>query len=164
MTKKIITLATVTSLLFTACQSKPQAGNNKNAASVETQQKTEMTDIAFSVADNYFVKNTVKELDNPKIETAKKFNEIFGMATTMGKGGGPTPIDFTKKYVIAVLLPETNSRTTIQPLSLQKNKAGDITLTYKTSFGAQQSFTTKPFFAIIVNKSDAGNITLNEVK
>jgi predicted small secreted protein len=166
MTKKIIVLATVTSLLFAACQNNPKRGNgkNKNPLSVETQQKTEITDIAFSVAKNYFVKNTVKELDNSKIETAEKFNEIFGMATTMGKDGKPTEIDFTKQYVIAVLLPETDLQTTVEPISLQKTETGDITLTYRNVVGQKQSFTTKPNFAIIVDKTENGNITLNEMK
>ncbi|MDR2146261.1 MAG: hypothetical protein LBE91_07380 [Tannerella sp.] len=146
MTRKIILLATVTGLLLTACK------NNSK------------TDIVFSVAENYFVKNTVNKLDNPKIETAEKFNEIFGMATTMGKDGKLTEIDFTKQYVIAVLLPETDLMTTVVPVSLQKSKTGKITLTYQSVVGQKLSFTTKPNFAIIVDKSENGNITLNEIK
>ena len=144
--KRIIALAAVMSLLFVACQ------NNSK------------TDIVFCVAKNYFVKNTVEKLDNPKIETADKFHEIFGMATTMGQDGKPTEIDFTKQYVIAVLLPETDLLTTVEPVSLQRDKAGEITLTYKSVVGHKQSFTTKPNFVIIVDKVEYGNITLKEIK
>jgi hypothetical protein len=166
MKREIIALATVTGLLFTACQNSPKNSNSKNQkpVSVETQQKTELTDIAFRVAKNYFVKNTVEKLDNPKIETAEKFNEIFGMATTMGNDGKPTEIDFSKQYVIAVLLPETDLLTTVEPVSLQMNETGDITLTYQSVVGQKQPFTTKPNFAIIVDKTKNGNITLNEIK
>jgi hypothetical protein len=166
MKRKIIALATVIILLCTACQNNSKNGNskNQNPASVETQQKTEITDIAFSVAKNYFVKNTVEKLDNPKIETAEKFNEIFGMATTMGNNGKPTEIDFSKQYVIAVLLPETDLMTTVQPVSLQKNETGKITLTYQSVVGKKQSFTTKPNFVIIVDKAETGNIILKEIK
>jgi hypothetical protein len=163
MTKKIIVMATVTSLLCAACQNNLPTGTDKKQtpAPVETQNKT---DIVFGVAKNYFVNNTIKKLDNPKIETAEKFNEIFGMATTMGKDGKPTEIDFTKQYVIAVILPETDLMTTVEPVSLQKNETGEITLTYKSVVGQKQTFTTMPNFAIIVNKTETGNITLKEIK
>jgi hypothetical protein len=166
MTGQIITLATVTSLLLATCQNNSKNGGNKNQNSVlvEKQQKTTITDIDFRVAKNYFVKNTAKKVDNLKIETAEQFNEIFGMATTMGNNGKPTEIDFTKQYVIAVLLPETNLQTTVEPISLQKNETGEITLTYKSVVGQKQSFTTRPNFAIIVHKTENGNITLNEIK
>ncbi|MDR2145390.1 MAG: hypothetical protein LBE91_02885 [Tannerella sp.] len=150
-------------ILFAACQSNPKSSdsNNQQHVSVENQQKT---DIIFSIAKNYFVKNTVNILDNPKIETSEKFNDIFGMATTMGNEGKPTEIDFTKQYVIAVILPETDLQTTVEPVSLQKNEAGEIILTYKSMVGQKQSFTTRPNFAIIVDKTENGRITLNEIK
>lgn len=123
-----------------------------------------MTNIAFTIAKNYFVNNTVTKLDNPKIETAEKFNEIFGMATTMGAAGKPTKIDFSKQYVIAIILPETDFATNIYPISLLKNTKNEITLNYKYVIGEKQSFTTRPNFIIIVDKRENGMITLNEIK
>jgi hypothetical protein len=130
----------------------------------ESQGKTQVTNIAFTVAKNYFVNNAVTKLDNPKIETAEKFNKIFGMATTMGKDGKPTEIDFSKQYVIAVILPETDLSTNINPISLLKNTENEITLTYKSVVGQKQSFTTIPNFAIIIDKKENGNVTLKEIK
>ena len=164
MIKSILTFAIITSLLFVACQNKSNNGNaeNKTTPTEETQNETKMTDISFTLAKNYFVNNTVEKLDNPKIETAEKFNEIFGMATTMGKDGKPTEIDFEKQYVIAVILPETDLQTTIAPVSLQQDEKGNITLTYKTEIGQKQSYTTRPSFAVIVDKIENGNIVLKE--
>lgn len=166
MTKKIVKLATVTSLLFLACKSSPKIDSkeNKNMLPVRIQDETEMTDISFILAKRYFVNNTVKKLDNPKIETAEKFDEIFGSATLMGEDGIPTQIDFKKQYVIAVILPVTNLTTTINPVSLQKDKKGKIILTYKTVVGQNQGYLTRPFFQIIVEKTENGNIELKEQK
>ena len=130
----------------------------------ETQNETKKTNISFTLAKNYFVKNNVKKLDNPKIATAEKFNEIFGMATTMGKDSKPTEIDFSKQYVIAVILPETDLSTNINPISLLKNTENEITLNYKSVVGKKQSFTTLPNFAIIIDKKETGNVTLKEIK
>lgn len=164
MRKKILTLTAVVSILFTACQnnSASHKGDKKNALPVETQNERKVTDIPFIVAKKYFVKSTVKSLDNPKIETTEKFNEIFGMATTMGKDGKPTKIDFQKQYVIAIVLPETDLLTTVAPVSLQKDEKGKITLTYKTEVGQKQSFTTRPTFQILVDKTENGNLELKE--
>jgi hypothetical protein len=103
-------------------------------------------------------------LDNPKIETAEKFNEIFGMATKMGKDGKPTEIDFSKQYVIAVILPETDLSTNVSPISLLKNTKNEITLNYKSVVGQKQSWTSRPNFAIIIDKKENGNVTLKEIK
>lgn len=140
-----------------------------NSTTYKTEPATAQTDtsaisIPFSIGKNYFVKNTIKSIDNPKIETAEKFFEVFGMATTMGPSGKPTEIDFSKQYVIAVLLPKTDLATTVAPIGLQRNAKGEITLLYKVVSGAQQTFTSRPQFIVIVNKTESGPITVREVK
>ena len=166
MKTRILVLVSATSLLLSACLNNSKIDNaaNKNATTVASENEIKLTDISFAPAKNYFVKNTVLKLDNPKIETAVKFNEIFGMATTMGEEGKPTKIDFTTQYVIACILPETDLMTTIEPVSLQKNPKGEITLSYKSVVGEKQTYTTIPNFAILVNKSENGKITLKEIK
>jgi len=119
--------------------------------------------IPFTIAKNYFVHNTVTKIDNQKMETAEKFSEIFGMATTMGAAGKPTEIDFSKQFVIAVILPETDMSTTIYPINLVKNTNNEITLHYKSVVGTKQSFTTRPNFILIVDKRENGRIILNEI-
>ncbi len=166
MKNQIAVFAIATSLFFTACQNSPKSDSNKQRANERTgtPAKVELTDIAFNVAKNYFIKNTVTNLEDPKIETLEKFNELFGMATTMGKDGKPTEIDFTKQYVIAVVLPETDLQTTIDPVSLQRNEKGEITLSYRIVVGQKRTFTILPNLAIIVSKTDNGNLILKEQK
>lgn len=166
MKRSFLIIATAICLLFAACENTPKAETNtsKGIDSIENSPTITFTDIPYQIAENYFVKNTVKKPDNPKIETADKFKEIFGMATTMGNNGKPTEIDFSKQYVIAVILPETDLTTTVDPISLQKNEKGEMILTYKTKFGRKQTFTTVPNFAIIIDKEESGNLILKEIK
>lgn len=165
MTKKIALFVIAAGLFFTACQKNTGTSNaeNKSAGTVETPPAPKMTDVPYQVARNYFVKNTVGDPGSPKIETADKFNEIFGMATVMGKDGKPTAIDFSKQYVLAVILSETDLETTVAPASLQKFE-NNVILTYKTTVGQKQSYKTRPSFAIIVDKSNDGNVVLKEIK
>ena len=164
MIKKIVALATGVILFLIGCQRNPNSDKveNDNSQKVGMQYKTQMTDIPFVLVKNYFVKNTLEKLDNPKIETAEMFNEIFGMATVMGKDGQPTEIDFKEQYVIAVILPDTDLETTMAPVSLQKDEKGKLTLTYKTLVGQKQSYIIRPFFAIAVDKTENGIIELKE--
>lgn len=159
MTKIILTLVIMSGLLFVTCKN-----NLKTDLTIETKNESKMKDITFNLAKNYFVKSTVINLDNPKIETLEKFNDIFGMETIMGKEGKPTEINFNKQYVIAVILNETDYMTTVNPVSLQKNNKNEITLTYKTIIGQKQSYKTRPSFGIIVDNIENGKIKLKELK
>ncbi|MGB0887005.1 MAG: hypothetical protein ACPGSL_02680 [Vicingaceae bacterium] len=166
MIKHFIKIVTVTSLVLTSCKNDKKNNINKkeNTTEKEIQKNFKMLDIPFSIAKNYFVKNDVENIDNPKIETAEKFNAVFGMTTTMDEDGKPTEIDFSKQYIIAIIKPETDLSTAIEPKSLQRNEKGEIVLTYKCITEKKQSYTTCPNFAIIVDKSENGNILLNEIK
>ncbi len=166
MTKTILSIATGASLLFSSCGSnlKTDKSENKSTVTTETPSKAKATDIAFTVAKNYFVKNTVQSLDNPKIETAEKFQEVFGMATTMGKDGKPTAIDFNKQSVIALVLPLTDYDTSVEPVSLQKDESGKITLNYKKIVGQKQTYTIRPNLVIVFDKVEGGNVELKEQK
>jgi len=100
MANKIFTIAIATSIIFSACHNNSNSGvkSDKDTQKITTIQDTQkvkketavvvkFTDVPFTIAQRYFVKNTVKSMDNPKIETAEKFKEFFGAATTMGKNG-----------------------------------------------------------------------------
>jgi len=142
---------------------KPQADIGFRVA-MEIIENKYNSNINFTVLKNYFVKNTVTNLVNPKIETAEKFNEIFGMATTMGENGKPTQVDISKQYIIAVVLPVTEFATSLQIIRLQKNAQNQIKLTYKSIVGKKQSFSIRPFIAIAVDKSESGIIKLEASK
>jgi hypothetical protein len=112
--------------------------------------------IPYTIAQNYYVKNTVDTIANPKIETQKVFDTYFGMATTMGKNGKPTKIDFTKEYVIAIVLPKSDIMTSIKPISLQKEAT--IVLNYKIEQGSKQSYTSRPALLLVVDKKYNGRL------
>jgi hypothetical protein len=111
-------------------------------------------DISFRVAKNYFVKNTYQksDLNSPKIVTAEKFDQLFGMATIMGANGKPTSIDFTKEFVIVVINDETDRTTELIPEKLEKISPKKLNFTFETKIGEQQSSYMLPCTIIIVDR------------
>jgi len=117
--------------------------------------------IPFIEAKRYFVKNTYKygDLKNPKIDSQKKFDHIFGVGMVMGNDN-PTPIDFSKQYVIAVIEKETNRTTTLVPKALVRNNQKKIVFKYDIQEGEAQSSTTVPYLLLVVDKSYKGKVGL----
>lgn len=143
--------------------------NKTNQNSVDTihqntNSNTSETNVVYTKLNNYFVKNTVTQLEQSKIESEEQFNQVFGMAPVMGNNGKPTWVDFSSQFVIAVVLPETDIETELTPVSLQKNEAGELVFTYKVSMGTKQTFTTRPFLAIAVAKDQTGTVVVKEQK
>ena len=79
--KKYTYAIAVATLLFTAFQTNKNKHNTVKQEFVkkETPSKVMSTKVNFEIAKNYFEKNTVKKLNNPKIDNAEKFNQIFGL-------------------------------------------------------------------------------------
>ncbi|MBO4316239.1 MAG: hypothetical protein J5867_09815, partial [Prevotella sp.] len=109
------------------------------------------SEVAFEVAKNYFFKNDQVIPEYPKITTEEEFNKLFGMATTMGKDGKPTAIDFTKQFVFAIVLPETDFSTEINPVKVEE-KGDSLLYTYEVKSGEKQSFSIQPVSIIILDK------------
>ncbi len=137
--KKIIFLLLIP-ILFVACKSH--------------------NEIPFYEAKNYFVRNDIQNSVPVKFESEKDFKEYFGMAAVMGKDGMPTSIDFTKQYVIAVTLPETDTETDINLVSLKKDTNSDIILTYKVITEEKRSYAIIPVRLLIVDKKYDGTVKL----
>jgi hypothetical protein len=161
MKLKWIAISIVFSVFFIACQSKKM--EDKKPAIAETKTAAIQDTIPYAVAQNYFVKNTVKAIENPKIENEADFNFYFGAATTMGKNGKPTAIDFAKEFAIAVVLPKTDTATTIQPLALIQTKDQSLVFEYKVILGNKQSYTSRPFLLVVVDKKFDGNVSLKQI-
>lgn len=158
-------MAMTGALLATSCNKAEKKAEYKKMQSEAAPVEKKATDIPFTVAERYFVKNTIKgKIDKPKIETQEEFDKVFGAATAMGKDGIPTKIDFTKQYVIAVVKPDTNIETFLSAVSLQKASDDKIIFTYKITKGKKQSFTSSVSLAIIVEKSFTGDVELKEIK
>ena len=113
--------------------------------------KTDVENVPFEVAKNYFFKNNQEIPTSPKITTAEAFNQLFGMAAFMGKNGMPTPIDFDKQFVLAIVLPVTNVATEIIPQKVEV-KGNQLFYSYEVKTGKQQSFSIQPVSIIILDK------------
>lgn len=158
---KSVLIGAAAALLFSACQPHQEL-NSKPAGMPGTASAATLTDVSYRQAENYFVKNTVKQLDNPKIETAEQFDAVFGMARTMSEDSKPTEIDFSKEFVLAVVLPETDTAISLKIQSVQKNERGALVLRYERISREKQSYTTVPFLAIIVNKANYSGFVVQE--
>jgi hypothetical protein len=159
MKNNAISFAIVASLILIACN----ATVDNKTTNQENMILGKKADMPYKTANNYFVKNTYKdgELENPKITTQADFENIFGMATTMGVNGKPTPIDFSKEYVIAIIGAITDNATTININNVNKI-ANIITVTYTETKGEKQSYTIRPFQLIIVNNQYQGEVKLQQ--
>ncbi|TGD57996.1 hypothetical protein [Flavobacterium humi] len=154
MKRTIVTIALLIGVTIVSCNTKseekiPEAVIPASVA----------TDVPYTEARNYFVKNSFREaqLSNPKISSQEKFEAIFGMARTMAKDGIPTPIDFSKQYVIAIINPVTDITTTLS-VSTLKQKDNAIILNYDVEEGKKQSFSTQPFLLLVVDTTYQGEI------
>lgn len=108
--------------------------------------------VPFTVARNYFLNNNAPKPVPAKVNDKATFERLFGMATFMGRGGQPTPIDFQKEFVIAVALPESDRAVDLKPLSLKKVD-GRLVFTYRQKTGEERrSFTIQPLLLIVVDK------------
>lgn len=108
-------------------------------------------EVAFEVAKNYFFKNDKQIPTSPKITTEEEFNKLFGMATTMGEDGKPTAIDFSKQFVLAIVLPVTDVATEITPVKVEA-KGDSLFYDFEVKRGEKQSFSTQPVSVIILDK------------
>ena len=128
--KKIL-FAFAAMIILAAC------GNKQALAPAEGDEVN--NEVAFEVAKNYFFKNDQEFPASPKITTAEEFGKLFGMATTMGNDGKPTEIDFTKQFVLAIVLPVTNLATEITPDRLDE-KGDTLFYFYDAKVGEAQSY------------------------
>lgn len=118
---------------------------NQNAAS-------KPSEVDYAIAENYFIKNDAQLPESHKITDQETFNQIFGMATTMGDNGKPTEIDFEKEFVIAVETGLVQKETELIPDYLINHYDGKLVFHYTVKQGADISYTIRPVLIIIVNK------------
>ncbi|MCF3108266.1 hypothetical protein LL912_05700 [Niabella sp. CC-SYL272] len=149
--KKILLPVVITALfIFGACNSRRPAQTETGA---ENNELPDGAAIPFTRATHYFVRNDFREgqLEDSRITTKARFDSIFGTAATMGRDGQPTPIDFTKQDVIAVIDSVSDNAVSYENLSLRKD-GGYLALSYDLTKGAKQSFSTRPFLLLVIDK------------
>ena len=136
-------------------------GNKQTVAPVESSEAS--NEVTFEVAKNYFFKNGQEIPASPKVTTAEEFGKLFGMATTMVNDGKPTEIDFTKQFVLAIVLPVTNLATEINPTRLEV-KGDKLFYFYDAKVGEAQTYSTQPISLIILDKkfADKTIVMVNE--
>ena len=107
-------------------------------------------EIPFEVAHNYFVRNDAPEPVPAKITTQEEFEACFGMAAFMGKDGQVTPIDFSKQFVLTVILPVTETETEILPQRVEV-KGDTLFYTYEVQTGEPLTYSIRPMSVIILD-------------
>ena len=117
--------------------------------------------VPFTLAQNYFIGNTVGILADTVITDLDRFHQLFGMATTMGPNGKPTPIDFSRQFVIAVAPPETVLATTIQATGLERVDE-KLVLQYRVEEGQPQTYTSRPILLVIVDRTHLAPVVLKK--
>lgn len=116
--------------------------------------------LPYKEAERYFLRNDVDGRKVPaKITTRSDFDRYFGMVAVMG--GQPTPIDFDRQFVIAVVLPETNHTTAIHPGTLS-DEDGALQLEYGVSVSPEENaWRSVPISLLVVDKRyERGQVVL----
>jgi hypothetical protein len=112
---------------------------------------TSPEEVPFEVTNHYYVSNAIDSIEQKLFDNEKDFTETFGLAAVMEEGAPKTDIDFKKKFVVAVVLPETDKPTELTPLKLEK-KGDKLTLTYEALRRESQSYTSRPCLLLTVDR------------
>jgi len=120
--------------------------------------------LKFSEAKNYFIKKEYpnKEVHPLKIISATQFNTLFGAATTMGKEGMPTKIDFSKYYVVAII-GKTNTKGNeidVRSVILLRNTITVTVFVTPKEEGKTQSYSSRPVKLLIIANKYQGKIKM----
>lgn len=135
--------------------------HDRSVVNYEKSQSSKMEQVTIEVPfirlQNYFLKNIpynreVSELQLVVIKNELDFHARFGMTTTMGVEGKPTEIDFSKDFVIALIdkVTDISGVIDVNVLKLKDNRV--LELSYKSSLGEKQSYSTQRFVAIAIDK------------
>jgi len=114
--------------------------------------------IDYRMAEGYYVLNSVKNEGayEKKINSQEEFDRLFGTAATMN--AAPTPIDFSKEFAAAYIMPVTDMETTVKVDSVLWN--GHKTEMYLSiSTGAKQSYSLRPVKILLIDKQYDGGLT-----
>ena len=118
--------------------------------------------VPYTVMNNYFLKNNVRDISFPMISDEQEFNGLFGEATTMGPEGTPTPVDFSKEQVIAIVLPETDVATEIKPVRLDRT-AEELKMYYTVVRGEKTTYTMRPILLVKISNKYTDEVVPVEV-
>lgn len=138
MNRIILSLLVVAMLSVSASYAKPV-------------RKTDGT-VEYSVLHHYFHNNDAPMPESPLITTREEFDSQFGMAAVMGEGGQPTPVNFRKRVVLAIVLPVTEKSTTIDSVSVRQTAPGELTLAYTVHEGVDMGYSIQPVYLMSIDR------------
>ena len=112
------------------------------------------TPIKYTTLENYFVRNDVDCSKQQRliINNKAEFEKYFGMAAHMG--GLPTEVNWNKQFVVALVLPETNRATSVEPVSVKVANDNIVVFSYRVKKGDKISYKMVPFTAVAIDKPD----------
>ncbi len=108
-------------------------------------------EVPFVELHHYFFNQGREIPADPRIDSAVEFAELFGMAAVMGTDGQPTPVDFEKEFVIAVVYPVTDNLTELAPESL-RIVDGKLVFAYDETVGEKQTWSMQPVLLVKVDR------------
>ena len=154
MKTTIISIAIIAAIaaatLLPSCKQNQQ---QQEEANPEAPMLGKPSEVNYTIAENYFIKNGAELPATHKITDQETFNQIFGMATTMGENGKPTQIDFEKQFVIAVETGPVQKETELIPGFLINHYDGKLVFHYEVKHGADITYPIRPVLIIIVDKT-----------
>lgn len=140
-----ILLAALVALLgSTTCHAAGTKGDNQNQV------------VKGIVMHNYFHNNDAGLPASPLIATQQEFDTQFSPAAFMGKGGQPTPVNFKKQAVVAIVLPVTDRDVAIDSVRLTQAGTRRLLLSYVVTEGARRSYSVQPIWLMAVGKQYRG--------
>lgn len=149
------------SLSLAACKPETKTAAEIAPQSVAATDTVQRVSLTYKSAENYFINNTVQETVPEKITTQEAFDMYFGKATTMAENGLPTPVDFSKGFVIVADFGETSRSVDMRPVSLEK-AGDDLVFSYTAAEGEEAGFTSRPFLMVITDKQNEGNVIVQK--
>ena len=144
--------------LLAACTGEQTSTNDRDSVALLSDTTLMEDRVPFRIAEHYFAAaDSLPET----ILSAEEQEQYMGMATTMS--ARPTAIDWSREFVIPIVLPATGVSTEILPLSLQQRTPGELVLSYRVLRGADlKGAQMRPFAAVIVSRDYLGPVRLVE--
>lgn len=117
----------------------------------------------YSRINNYYINNHLSNGTHKLvIQNQQEFESVFGEGAVMGRNGQPTRIDFSRQFVVAVILPETNRQTTIET-ALVRRLGDRLYFSYIIEEGHATSYTMRPYTAVVVDRMEPSDVVFQRV-
>ncbi len=120
------------------------------------------TKVPYVLGRNYFVRNdyTSDYLLSNVITTQERFDAVFGRSAVLGNM--PTPIDFDRQYVIAIVEPMTDRAVRYSVEGLV-DIGGRINMVYRREVGEPRGYYVRPLLMLVVDGTYPGEIEIAEI-